>query len=75
VELAPGDELLIVTDGITEATSPGQELFGESRVVELVAQRGSDAAPLLHQLRTHVQEFEAGSPQSDDIAAILLRRL
>jgi serine phosphatase RsbU (regulator of sigma subunit) len=75
IELAPGDALLIVTDGITEATSPERELFGEDRVADLVAQHDADAAPLLHQLQAHVQRFEAGSPQSDDIAAILLRRL
>jgi sigma-B regulation protein RsbU (phosphoserine phosphatase) len=74
VDFAPGDELLIVTDGITEAMDPARELFGEARVAELVGQGELGAAPLLHQLLAQVGLFEAGSPQSDDIAAILLRR-
>jgi sigma-B regulation protein RsbU (phosphoserine phosphatase) len=73
VAFGPGDELLIVTDGITEAMDPAHELFGEARVADLVAQRGLRAQALLLQLLARVRAFEAGSPQSDDIAAILLR--
>jgi sigma-B regulation protein RsbU (phosphoserine phosphatase) len=73
VDLGPGDELLIVTDGITEAMDPARDLFGEARVAELVGQRDMRSAALLHQLLAQVRLFEAGSPQSDDIAAILLR--
>jgi hypothetical protein len=38
-----------------------------------VGQRDVDAEALLPQLLAQVKLFEAGSPQSDDIAAILLR--
>jgi len=74
VDLGPGDELLIVTDGITEAMDPAHSLFGEARVAELLGQSELRAAALLDQLLAQVRLFEAGSPQSDDIAAILLRR-
>ena len=74
VDLAPGDELLIVTDGITEAMDPARALFGEARVAELLGQSDLHAGALLDQLLAQVRRFEAGSPQSDDIAAILLRR-
>jgi sigma-B regulation protein RsbU (phosphoserine phosphatase) len=73
VELAAGDELLIVTDGITEAMDPARDLFGEDRIAELVGRRDVSAAALLPQLLAQVKMFEAGSAQSDDIAAILLR--
>jgi serine phosphatase RsbU (regulator of sigma subunit) len=73
VELGLGDEFLVVTDGITEATAPSQELFGEARVAELVRQRDLRESSLLQHLLAQVRLFEAGSPQSDDIAAILLR--
>jgi serine phosphatase RsbU (regulator of sigma subunit) len=73
VDLAPGDEFLILTDGVTEATNPSLELFGEPRVEELVGRRDADGPGLLHQLLREVKAFEAGSPQSDDIAAILLK--
>lgn len=73
VDLEPGDEFLIVTDGVTEATAPSFELFGETRIAELVAHRALDGAGLLDQLLERVRAFEADSPQADDIAAILLK--
>ena len=53
VELAPGDGLLILTDGITEATSPEETLFGDERVASFLCStecRGRDARrrALLH---------------------------
>ncbi len=72
VDLAPGDELLIVTDGVTEAMDPSQRLFGDVRVADVMSHRSCPQTSLLQQLLMDVQCFEAGSPQSDDIAAILL---
>jgi sigma-B regulation protein RsbU (phosphoserine phosphatase) len=73
VELLPGDELLIVTDGITEAMDPLQNVFGENRVLDLMTNRSAREGAVLQHLLTQVRAFEAGGPQSDDIAAILLR--
>jgi hypothetical protein len=39
----------------------------------LVGRLDLDAEPLLPRLLAQAKLFEAGSPQSDDIAAILLR--
>jgi serine phosphatase RsbU (regulator of sigma subunit) len=71
VNLAVGDELLIVTDGITEAMDPSLHLFGEDRITEAIGDRGG--AGLLGRLLGEVRVFEAGNPQSDDIAAVLLQ--
>jgi sigma-B regulation protein RsbU (phosphoserine phosphatase) len=73
VDLGSGDELLIVTDGITEAMDPLQNLFGETRVAELLGRRVSNEPALLDHLLAQMRAFEAGAPQSDDIAAILLK--
>jgi serine phosphatase RsbU (regulator of sigma subunit) len=73
VKLEPGDELLIVTDGITEAMDGSQRLFGDARVAELMTECRVSQTTLLHRLLADVREFEAGNPQSDDIAAIALR--
>jgi serine phosphatase RsbU (regulator of sigma subunit) len=72
VDLEPGDQLLIVTDGITEAMDRSQQLFGDVRVAELTVRRGLSETTLLDRLLTDVRVFEAGNPQSDDIAAIAL---
>jgi serine phosphatase RsbU (regulator of sigma subunit) len=71
VNLGVGDELLIVTDGITEAMDPSLHLFGEDRIAEAIGDRGG--VGLLDRLLGEVRAFEAGGAQSDDIAAVLLK--
>ncbi|HLY54242.1 MAG TPA: fused response regulator/phosphatase [Stellaceae bacterium] len=67
VHLAAGDRLLVVTDGITEASSPDGALFGSARVAEWLTRR-RPVADLVETILDH----EGGAPRSDDIAAILL---
>lgn len=71
VELAPGDQLLIVTDGITEAADPSGAQFGEAQVRELLAAMRPDEEAPLARLMAAVRRFEAGRPASDDVAAML----
>jgi serine phosphatase RsbU (regulator of sigma subunit) len=71
VTLGVGDELLILTDGFTEAMDPSLRLFGEARIAEAIGERSGTG--LLERLLGEVRAFEAGSAQSDDIAAVLLR--
>ena len=70
VDLAPGDQLLIVTDGITEAEASGLQ-FGDTRVREFLATARPDEPTPLTRLLEMVRLFEAGQPASDDIAALL----
>jgi sigma-B regulation protein RsbU (phosphoserine phosphatase) len=75
VELAPGDTLLLYTDGVTEAGDPGQALFGEERVHACFAQgAGKTAAEAVDRLIGQVRAFAAGAAQSDDITILALRR-
>ena len=71
VDLAPGDQVLIVTDGITEAADASGVQFGESRVREFLATARPDEQTPLARLLETVRRFEAGQPASDDIAALL----
>ena len=71
IELQAGDELLIVTDGVTEAMNAADELFGEPRVAEFMAESAGDG--MLGRLVAQVRQFEAGLAPSDDLAAIHLR--
>ena len=70
--LAPGDRLLVVTDGMTEAHDPAGEPYGEERVGEFLAALGPDETRPLRRLADKVRGFEAGLPAFDDIAALLL---
>jgi sigma-B regulation protein RsbU (phosphoserine phosphatase) len=73
VDFGPGDELLIVTDGITEAADPSEDPFGDGRVAEWLAVSDLPGPERLPQLLAQVRTFEAGRPPSDDIAAILMK--
>jgi sigma-B regulation protein RsbU (phosphoserine phosphatase) len=70
--LVPGDRLLVVTDGFTEAHDPKGALYGDGKVVEFVASLQPGEVAPLKKLSGAVRAFEAGRPASDDMAAILL---
>jgi sigma-B regulation protein RsbU (phosphoserine phosphatase) len=69
--LAPGDVLLLYTDGVTESRNPGQEQFGEHRLAELVQEgAGLPANELVRGLRQAMQDFSAGQPLDDDTTIV-----
>jgi len=74
LQLAPGDGVFMYSDGITEAANERGLQFGDARLhealTELAAERG-DA--LLRAVRDRVQAHCASAPQTDDIAALVLR--
>ena len=71
--LAPGDTLVVCSDGATEAFSDDEEEFGEERLREAVAAHRHLAVPeLLAALQTSVQQF-AGAVQSDDLTLLVAR--
>ncbi len=73
VTLSPGDRLLVVTDGFTEANDPHSEFFGEARIETFLASANGPGSRSLPHLVQQVHEFEAGRPAFDDMAAILLK--
>ncbi len=70
--LAPGDRLLILTDGFTEAHDPKGTLYGDDRVAAFMAAVQADEADPLTRLVADVRAFEAGRPAFDDMAALLV---
>jgi sigma-B regulation protein RsbU (phosphoserine phosphatase) len=73
--LAPGEIVIVVTDGITEAFGPGAKLFEEERMLEALSHLpvGSGSAAAVAALNEAVKEFVAGEPASDDIAVVAFR--
>jgi phosphoserine phosphatase RsbU/P len=71
VRLGPGDALLLVTDGVTEARQ-GSEFFGDARVADVLRVGGSSARAVVDDLLTQVLDYQAGSPR-DDIAIVTVR--
>lgn len=75
VALAPGDVLLIYSDGLSEAMDAEQRMFEESGVLRaLEAARSLDAEPVLHAVLDAADRFVAGAEQSDDISLVVARR-
>lgn len=66
VTLAPGDRLLLFTDGITEAENGSQEEFGEDRLVKTATSlRTQSAAAMKGQILGAVERFTDGRRQDD----------
>ncbi|MFE1315176.1 SpoIIE family protein phosphatase [Streptomyces sp. NPDC058755] len=72
IELHPGDSLVLVTDGITEARSAGGEFFGEDRLADaLAAVRTTTPAALIESVTAAVTAF-AGNATVDDQAMLVV---
>jgi sigma-B regulation protein RsbU (phosphoserine phosphatase) len=74
VTLAPGDVLLVFSDGVSEALSVEGEEYGEARILA-TADRNPGASPndMLQAIFADVRAFTKGAAQSDDITALVLR--
>jgi sigma-B regulation protein RsbU (phosphoserine phosphatase) len=75
VQLAPGNTLVLYTDGITDAQDPEEKLYGEQRLLEVIqANRGRPAQDVQHALMAHVCQFMGDTPQFDDITLAVVVR-
>lgn len=75
--LAPGDVLLLFTDGVTEAWSAvdSDDEYGEPRLIDAVrARRAEPAQAILDFVREDVRTFTGGGPLDDDLTLLVLRR-
>ena len=73
LEIAPGDVLVVYSDGVTEAAGPGDEMFGEERLLELIGTHApAGASALKDKLLEELDRFTEGEDQSDDITFLLI---
>jgi serine phosphatase RsbU (regulator of sigma subunit)/anti-sigma regulatory factor (Ser/Thr protein kinase) len=72
--LAPGDSILIYSDGLTEAHSPQGEMFGFPRLRELLMGHPGGVG-LIEFLRGQLSEFTGPSwEQEDDVTFVVVER-
>jgi phosphoserine phosphatase RsbU/P len=73
--LAPGEQLISFSDGITEAMNVAGEPYGDERMLDaLHAHSGTPAPALVETITRLVDEFAAGAPQADDMTLLILQR-
>ena len=71
LRLAPGDRLLLYTDGLTEARNPHSRSFFSERTIAGTLSADGSAAEVLDLLRREVLAWSGGS-LPDDIALVML---
>ena len=69
--LAPGDQLLVYSDGLIEAHSPANELFGSARL-DAVMDRPGPAFERFDALLDSVGRHVQTAPQSDDVSLLFI---
>ena len=76
ITLAPGQILLLFTDGFPEAMSPQGELFGNARVLDIVhSHRGLSSREILDILFAEIRRFSHPAQLLDDATAVVLKVL
>jgi len=75
VDMAPGDLMVLLSDGIYEYRNARDEEFGEPRVEALVREHhAKGAAELASIILVAVQAFAGNAMQEDDMTVVLVKR-
>jgi len=75
IQMAPGDIVAVISDGLIEAADADRNLFGIDRTMEvLAANRDRNPTRIRTALRRAVAEFTGPTPAADDRTAIIIKR-
>ena len=73
--LAPGETLVLYTDGVSEAMNVDQEEFGLQRLLQIFnGKPPQNAKEAMTAIFDAVAEFAGEAPASDDITCLALHR-
>ena len=76
LDLAPGDALLLYTDGITESTNENGEPYGDERLAQLVAGwLDHSSTALADGCVEHARAFRGRAQRADDETVMVIRRV
>lgn len=71
--MRPGETLVAITDGVTDALGENGVRFGASRLNEVLVAGAADPVPaLLDRVTAALDSFQIGE-QADDMALLLMR--
>jgi len=73
VVLSPGDRVVLVTDGVTEAPDATGDMFGRQRLAEVVRSCGAcSAQELVDRVFDRLHTFAGGSTRYDDTTVVAM---
>jgi sigma-B regulation protein RsbU (phosphoserine phosphatase) len=72
--MSPGDKIFLYTDGVTEAQTKEEKLFGPERLQKVLNQKKLSLSDTLTQVKKSIKMFVKGAPQSDDITMMILQK-
>jgi len=73
LDLHPGDNLVLYTDGLIDASNAAGDWYGENRLQRVVASAPRQPQAMLDALLTDLGAFADEAGQSDDMTAIVFR--
>ncbi len=74
VQLEPGDQVFIFSDGVTEAQNASHDFFGEERLSAILEKCGAQPGQsLCSTVVAAVRDFVGEAPQADDLTVTALR--
>jgi sigma-B regulation protein RsbU (phosphoserine phosphatase) len=72
-DLAPGDRIVVYSDGVTEAQNEAREFFGRPLLRQAIAKAGDlDCAGVHDAIQRALRDFTGGAEQSDDITLVVV---
>ncbi len=75
LKLQPGQSLVLVTDGVTEAENSSGEFFGRDRVLIDGDSSSTNSTAIIEGIRNRVRAFEGGTEATDDLTVMAIRYL
>ena len=74
IHLAPGEVVVLLTDGVTESTTPDGNQFGADRLLDYMQIHLHDsAAQIAHGIYEATRTFAKGDFQDDDITSVIMK--
>lgn len=73
LQLAPGDEIFVYTDGVTEAANTENKLYGEERLAKILSSSAGNPKELCDAVRKDINSFVKEAEQSDDITMLCVK--